>query len=219
MVKVPAVHHSLSTDRLLVMEEAPGRPIDEPGAVAASGAPPHLLAAALLSCFLQQILQGMVFHADPHPGNLMVDRWGRLWLLDFGAVGLLDPTTRRALQDMAIGMSAGEPVVVARAVRHLAGAEATADLDALESDIGQLMVETAGRVRSGPGPPGGVGDDPARAAGAGVDDLAVPCPAHPGRHPQGDRSHVRAGRGGNGRRPTPCAVPTRTWPATCCSRS
>jgi ubiquinone biosynthesis protein len=86
----------------------------------------------------------MAFHADPHPGNLMVDEWGRLWLLDFGAVGLLDPTTRRALQDIAIGMSAGEPMVVARAVRHLAGAEATADLQVLENDIGMLMVETAG---------------------------------------------------------------------------
>jgi ubiquinone biosynthesis protein len=126
------------------MEQAPGRAIDAPGAIAASGAPPHLLAAALLSSFLQQVLQGMAFHADPHPGNLMVDEWGRLWLLDFGAVGLLDPTTRRALQDIAIGMSAGEPMVVARAVRHLAGAEATADLQVLENDIGMLMVETAG---------------------------------------------------------------------------
>jgi ubiquinone biosynthesis protein len=144
VVRVPVIHHQWCTDRLLVMEEAPGRPIDEPGAVAASGAPPHLLAAALLTCFLRQILEGMVFHADPHPGNLMVDRWGRLWLLDFGAVGLLDPATRRALQDIAIGMSAGEPSVVARAVRHLAGADATADLQVLESDIGQLMVETSG---------------------------------------------------------------------------
>ena len=144
VVRVPAVYHQWCTDRLLVMEEAPGRPIDEPGAVAASGAPAHLLAAALLTCFLRQILEGMVFHADPHPGNLMVDRWGRLWLLDFGAVGLLDPATRRALQDIAIGMSAGEPSVVARAVRHLAGADATADLQVLESDIGQLMVETSG---------------------------------------------------------------------------
>jgi len=144
VVRVPIVYHQWCTDRLLVMEEAPGRPIDEPGAVAASGAPPHLLAAALLTCFLRQILEGMVFHADPHPGNLMVDPWGRLWLLDFGAVGLLDPATRRALQDIAIGMSAGDPSVVARAVRHLAGADATADLQVLESDIGQLMIETAG---------------------------------------------------------------------------
>jgi len=144
VIRVPLVFHELCTDRLLVMEEAPGRPIDAPGAIAASGAPAHLLAAALLSGFLQQVLQGMVFHADPHPGNLMVDEWGRLWLLDFGSVGLLDPVTRRALQDIAVGMSANEPMVVARAVRHLAGADATADLQSLESDVGLLMVESSG---------------------------------------------------------------------------
>jgi ubiquinone biosynthesis protein len=144
VIRVPAVFGELSTDRLLVMEEAPGRPIDAPGAIAASGAPPHLLASSLLTSFLDQVLYGMIFHADPHPGNLMVDQWGRLWLLDFGAVGLLDPVTRRALQDIAVGMSANEPVVVARAVRHLAGADATADLQSLESDIATLMVESAG---------------------------------------------------------------------------
>jgi ubiquinone biosynthesis protein len=144
VIRVPTVFHELCTDRLLVMEEAAGRPIDAPGAIAASGTPPHLLAAALLSSFLTQVLHGSVFHADPHPGNLMVDQWGRLWLLDFGAVGLLDPVTRRALQDIAVGMTANEPLVVARAVRHLAGADATAELSSLESDISTLMVESSG---------------------------------------------------------------------------
>jgi ubiquinone biosynthesis protein len=144
VIRVPQVFPALCTGRLLVMEEAPGRPIDAPGAVAASGVPPHMLAAALLDSFLDQVLHSAVFHADPHPGNLMVDGWGRLWLLDFGAVGLLDPVTRRALQDMAMGMSANDPTVVARAVRRLAGAEGTADLGALESDVGTLMVESTG---------------------------------------------------------------------------
>jgi ubiquinone biosynthesis protein len=111
--------------------------------VAASGAPAHLLATALLDCFLEQVLRGSVFHADPHPGNLMVDEWGRLWLLDFGAVGLIDPSTRRALEDMAVGMTADDPMVVARAVRYLAG-DSTADLRTLESDVGRLMVESSG---------------------------------------------------------------------------
>ena len=103
VIRVPRVFHELCTGRMLVMEEAPGLAIDAPGAIAASGAPAHLLAVALLSSFLDQVLHGAVFHADPHPGNLMVDEWGRLWLLDFGAVGLLDPVTRRALQDIAVG--------------------------------------------------------------------------------------------------------------------
>ena len=193
VIRVPQVFHELCTDRLLVMEEAPGRPIDAPGAIAASGAPPHLLASALLSSFLVQVLQGMVFHADPHPGNLMVDRGAGCGCSDYGAVGLLDPVTRRALQDIAVGMSAREPLVVARAVRHLAGADATADLSSPRSDIGILMVESAG------------GFDPAGHPEVltvmsrhglkvpRVDDLTVEGAADPGRDPPGDRPDLRAG--------------------------
>ncbi len=146
VVRVPRMYHELCTDRLLVMEKAQGRPIDTPGAIAGSQVPPHMLASAFLACFLDQIFRASIFHADPHPGNLMVDEWGRLWLLDFGAVGLIDATTRRALEEMAIGLGVGDPAAVARAVRRLAGAEATADLPALESDVGQLMTKTAGGI-------------------------------------------------------------------------
>jgi ubiquinone biosynthesis protein len=146
VVRVPRMYHELCTDRLLVMEKAEGRPIDAPGAIAGSQVPPHLLASAFLVCFLDQIFRASIFHADPHPGNLMVDEWGRLWLLDFGAVGLIDATTRRALEEIAVGLGVSDPAIVARAVRRLAGAEATADLPALESDIGQLMTKTSGGI-------------------------------------------------------------------------
>jgi ubiquinone biosynthesis protein len=146
VVRVPRMYHELCTDRLLVMEKAQGRPIDTAGAIAGSQVPPHMLASAFLACFLEQVFRASIFHADPHPGNLMVDEWGRLWLLDFGAVGLIDPTTRRALEEIAIGLGVGDPAAVARAVRRLAGAEATADLPALEADVSQLMTKTAGGI-------------------------------------------------------------------------
>ena len=46
---------------------------------------------AALRTFLEQMLQDGVFHADPHPGNVMLLADGRLALIDFGAVGRLDP--------------------------------------------------------------------------------------------------------------------------------
>ncbi len=141
-IRVPEVYHELSTDRLLVMEQARGSSIDRPGALAASGAAPNALAAALLRSFLTQILQGGVFHADPHPGNILVDEEGQLWLLDFGSVGLVDPASRRALQDIALGGSLGDPLIIARAIRNLAGTGSTASLQSLETDIGMLLVES-----------------------------------------------------------------------------
>ena len=142
IIHVPHVHHTLSTDRLLVMEEAQGRRIDQPGAIAASGVSPNELAAALLGSYFTQILQGGVFHADPHPGNMMVDESGRLWMLDFGSVGLIDPASRRALQDIALGASLQEPLLIARAIRNLAGSDSAASLQSLETDIGLLLIES-----------------------------------------------------------------------------
>lgn len=140
-VKVPGVDHAHSTRRLLVMEEAVGRSVDDPDALRSSAVPPATLAQRLLSSFLEQVLEEGVYHADPHPGNVLVDSQGILWLLDFGSVGLLDPGSRQSLQEMTFGMTIGEPIVVARAMRSLAGDISDADLRQLQAEIGLLMVE------------------------------------------------------------------------------
>jgi ubiquinone biosynthesis protein len=140
-VSIPRMYDSLSTSRLLVMEEIMGRSVDDPLALETCGVPRDVLAKGLLQAFIFQMLQGGAYHADPHPGNVFVDGLGQLWLLDFGAVGLLDTNSRQSLKEMALGMSIGEPMLVARAVRRLAGTDSV-DLRLLEADLSVLMVET-----------------------------------------------------------------------------
>jgi ubiquinone biosynthesis protein len=150
LVNVPRVYDEVSTGRFLVMEEVVGKSVDDPLAVQTCGVPPERLARSLLRTFLRQVIQDGAYHADPHPGNVFVDDLGRLWLLDFGAVGLLDPVARQSLQEMALGMTLAEPQIVARAVRRLAGQDSPADLRALEADVGLLMVETGAGERFDP---------------------------------------------------------------------
>jgi ubiquinone biosynthesis protein len=140
-VSIPKMYDSLSTGRLLVMEEIMGRSVDDALALETSGVPRDVLAKGLLQAFIFQMLQGGAYHADPHPGNVFVDGIGQLWLLDFGAVGLLDTNSRQSLKEIALGMSIGEPMLVARAVRRLAGTDSV-DLRLLEADLSVLMVET-----------------------------------------------------------------------------
>ena len=89
-VAIPAVHRTLTTRRVLVMEEVVGRPLTDAGAVDRSPVAREELARRLLTSFLGQILQDGYYHADPHPGNILLDDEGTLWLLDFGSVGRLD---------------------------------------------------------------------------------------------------------------------------------
>ncbi len=135
-IAIPAVHVTLSTQRVLVMEEVVARPISDPEALAASPVPRAELARRVLSSFLGQILEDGLYHADPHPGNMLIDTEGTIWLLDFGSVGRLDGVALDGLRGIAIGVAANDPSMLARAARDLAGnTGAAADLRALEADL------------------------------------------------------------------------------------
>lgn len=139
-VEIPAVHATLSSGRLLVMDEIVGRTISDAAAVDAAPVPRAELARRLLASFLGQILDDGFYHADPHPGNIMIDAEGTLWLLDFGAVGRVDPVTRDALQGIALGLALRDASVIARAVRYLVG-DVEGDMRQLERDLAVLLGE------------------------------------------------------------------------------
>ena len=91
-IAVPRVHASLSTARVLVMEQVVARPIVDPEALGASPVPRDELARRLLASFIGQVLDDGLFHADPHPGNLLLDDAGH----DLDARLRLGRATRRA---------------------------------------------------------------------------------------------------------------------------
>jgi ubiquinone biosynthesis protein len=142
-VSIPGVYPTLSSGRMLVMDEVLGRSISDQAAVDATPVPRPELARRLLASFLGQILNDGYYHADPHPGNVLIDAEGTLWLLDFGAVGRLDPVTREALQGIAVGMSLRDGGILARAVRHLVGDDQI-DMRQLERDLSMLLGEIEG---------------------------------------------------------------------------
>ncbi len=143
-ISVPSVYSTLSTDRVLVMEEVVGRSIADQQAIDASPVVRSELARRLLSSFLGQVLDNGLFHADPHPGNLLIDAQGTIWMLDFGSVGRLDARALDGLRGIALGVAMNDVSVLARAARDLSGNQ-TIDLRALEGDLGaQLSALDAG---------------------------------------------------------------------------
>jgi ubiquinone biosynthesis protein len=143
-IAAPKVYQALSTRRVLVMEEIHGVTVADHDAIEATPEPANVLAARLLQSFLDQVLRDGLYHADPHPGNIFVEPTGRLWFLDFGAVGRLSPLVLESLQEMAIGFQMNDPVVLARATMHLAGGDEGGDSRALEADIGLVLTEGLG---------------------------------------------------------------------------
>jgi ubiquinone biosynthesis protein len=144
-VAFPEIIAEMTTPRVLVMDMVEGEPVSDHAAIAATGVSPDVLTGHLLDSFLGQVLNDGVYHADPHPGNVLVDSAGVLWFIDYGAVGYLDPITLEALQQMAIGFTMRDPSVLARAVRRLArGQGDDIDISALEFDLGVLLTDFQG---------------------------------------------------------------------------
>ena len=97
-LRIPFVETALTRRTVLVMEYMPGTRIDalderiRRGDVSARS-----LVETLIESYARMMLRDGVFHADPHPGNLLVDDEGRIVLLDFGMVIEVGLATRRAL--------------------------------------------------------------------------------------------------------------------------
>jgi ubiquinone biosynthesis protein len=143
-IDVPKVYPALSTDRVLVMEQVMGRSVDDARAVADSPVPRPELARRLLSSFLGQILDDGMYHADPHPGNVLIDAEGSIWLIDLGSVGRVDTKALEALRDIAIGVTTNDTYVIARATRDMAATDALLDIRALEAELSIQLTDLGG---------------------------------------------------------------------------
>ena len=109
-VIVPKIVSELTRQRVIVMEFVEGTRIDrlDPANVDV----PHIV-ATLVALYVQMMLVDGLFHADPHPGNLMVSADGRIVLLDFGMVVRVPLETRRSLMRTSIAAIKRDPDAVA----------------------------------------------------------------------------------------------------------
>jgi len=96
LLAVPAIHWDWCTQRVMVMERMQGTPISRVDELRAQGADLAALARAGVEIFFTQVFRDGFFHADMHPGNILVHE-GRYVALDFGIMGTLTDTDKRYL--------------------------------------------------------------------------------------------------------------------------
>lgn len=138
---IPVVYRHLCTARVLVMERIQGTPISKAGPeLEARGLDRHELARTLLDSLLRQMVIDGTFHADPHPGNVMLLDSGQITLLDFGSVGRMDPIVRDALIRLILTFQRSDPIAAADALLELVEPPPYLDEWRLERAIGQFMV-------------------------------------------------------------------------------
>lgn len=138
-ILVPAPYDDFSTGTVLTMEYVNGRKVTELTALARTDHDFTILADELFGAYLDQILRAGFFHADPHPGNLLVTTDQRLALIDVGMVGRLTPETRNLLAKLMVAIMNGRGSDVVRVARLLGTPTDDFEPDALESTVDDLM--------------------------------------------------------------------------------
>ncbi|MGN6782806.1 MAG: ABC1 kinase family protein [Marmoricola sp.] len=158
LLVVPEPHADLTTSRVLTMDYVAGEKVTDLGPLARLEVDGAALADQLFAAYLDQVLGQGLFHADPHPGNVLVTPDGHLVLLDVGMVARLAPAVReklvklflaladgRAEEVTRIAITLGRPLsdfdepAFGRAVADLVGRSIEASLADL--DIGPLVLE------------------------------------------------------------------------------
>lgn len=140
LVVLPGMHPRLSTEHVLTVDWLDGVNLRRAGQqIDDRGLDREAMARALLRSMIYQITEGGVFHADPHPGNVMLLADGSLALLDFGSVGRLDMQQRSALQDLLISLGRGDPAALRDTLLELVARSDEVDALELERALGQFM--------------------------------------------------------------------------------
>jgi predicted unusual protein kinase regulating ubiquinone biosynthesis (AarF/ABC1/UbiB family) len=123
----PSPVRALSTKRVLVASFVEGIKLADTAALDAAGIDKKDIANRLVRAYCQMIFVDGTYHADPHPGNVLVRKDGALILLDFGAVAQLSPQMREGIPEFLEGVIRRDTEQLVRALRKMGFLSRTSD--------------------------------------------------------------------------------------------
>jgi ubiquinone biosynthesis protein len=139
LLLVPEVHWDYCARRVMVMQRMRGTPISQVGVLRQSGVDIPALARAGVEIFFTQVFRDGYFHADMHPGNILVategDSKGRYVALDFGIMGTLTEVDKNYLAQNFLAFFNRDYRRVAQAHLDAGWVPADTRLDAFEAAI------------------------------------------------------------------------------------
>ncbi|WP_160723611.1 ABC1 kinase family protein [Bacillus sp. USDA818B3_A] len=139
IVQIPSVYTEFCTSSVLVMEWVEGIRITELEELEQLLITRKEIAQRLIEVFLTQWLEPGIFHADPHPGNILISKEGRIVLLDFGMVGELTKKDAANIQDLIQSFLTKDYSKVVDCLFHLGFLLPEADSKIIEKLITEMV--------------------------------------------------------------------------------
>jgi ubiquinone biosynthesis protein len=134
-VRFPAPHERFCSARVLTMDYLEGLCIADSEALDEAGYDREDLARRGADLFLQMVFRDGFYHADPHPGNLMVLNDAVIGLVDCGMVGRVDEDLADRVQDFLMAAIDKDARRLAEVVEELGEAPPDIDRDLLRTDL------------------------------------------------------------------------------------
>ena len=113
-IHVPEIHWEFTTGKVMTMEYIHGTKVVDLEGLKARRVSPEKVNRLLIRTYLKQLLEDGFFHADPHPGNLLVMPDGRLAFFDFGMVGRITPKLQAKMIDAFFHVIGKDPDGIAQ---------------------------------------------------------------------------------------------------------
>ncbi|MCS6981415.1 MAG: AarF/ABC1/UbiB kinase family protein [Flavobacteriales bacterium] len=140
---IPKPYREYSTDKVLVIEYVSGCKFTDVKQLRAWGIDPRSVVVNGFQIYLTQIFEFGIFHADPHPGNVLVRPDSTICLLDFGMVGMLSRKDRYAFANVFVAMASNDARMMANNLKRLAIEDEIHDMRQFESDLQEIIDEYA----------------------------------------------------------------------------
>lgn len=140
-LRIPKPFPKLSSSRVLTMERLDGRSIAEFKVSEEILLSPlsDALPRRAAELYMEMIFVKGIYHADPHPGNVLVLDDGSLGLLDFGMVGRIDDTLRETIEEMLLAISSSDSTLLTILVKRVGKPPFKLDDASLSIDVAELV--------------------------------------------------------------------------------
>jgi ubiquinone biosynthesis protein len=144
-VHFPAVYSELCSRRVVTMEMLVGISGEDVQGMRSVGLDLSQFAQRGANMYLDMIFRDGFYHADPHPGNLIMLPGAVVGVIDCGMVGRLDETMREEVESLLMSLINKDAVELTDTVMRIGSVPADLDRDALRTEISNFVAEFASR--------------------------------------------------------------------------
>jgi ubiquinone biosynthesis protein len=138
-IRIPRPYPDLCSASVLTMEFISGTPLSDIDSLRDQDVDLHEIARCGADAYLRMIFEMGFFHADPHPGNILICPDQRIAILDFGMVGRISEKLREDIEEMLLAIVNNDVTTLVSIIRRVGEVPSTLDELALSRDVADFV--------------------------------------------------------------------------------